>query len=83
VIYRLGGYYEQSYATPTPSRSIESYGVTAGLSFPTGAFGTRVDLTIDAGVRGTQQRSLVRDLFLTTTLTLNVGERWFQERKLR
>ena len=83
VAYRLGGYVEQSYVKPDPASDIHVWGVTGGLSLPTPAAGTRIDLNGTAGVRGTTQGSLVRDTFYGVSLFINFGERWFQERKLR
>lgn len=81
--YRLGGYYEQSYVAPTAGESITVRAVTAGLSLPTTHSGTRLDLTMEVGVRGRTDNNLVRDLFYGVSINVNVGERWFQERKLR
>lgn len=81
--YRLGGYYEQTYAAPVAGETIDVRAITAGISLPTTLSGTRLDLDIEAGIRGTTSRNLVRDVFYGVSINVNVGERWFQERKLR
>lgn len=81
--YRLGGYYEQTYAAPVAGQSIDVRAVTAGISLPTTLSGTRLDLDFEAGIRGTTSRNLVRDVFYGVSINVNIGERWFQERKLR
>jgi hypothetical protein len=81
--YRLGGYYEQTYAAPVAGESIDVRAATAGLSLPTRLSGTRLDLDVEVGVRGTTSRNLVRDIFYGVSVNVNIGERWFQERKLR
>lgn len=84
--YRLGGSYEHSYVqapTNLDSRSIRELAATAGFSFPTLLPGTRVDVNVEVGTRGTAGDGLVRDLFYGLSLNVNVGERWFQDRKLR
>jgi hypothetical protein len=59
------------------------YAVTAGFSLPTSLSGTRIDLNLEAGTRGTTDGTLVRDNFYRVALHVNFGERWFQERRLR
>ena len=81
--YRLGGYYEQSYAAPDPGESINVRAVTAGISLPAARSGTRIDLNAEVGTRGTTRQDLVRDVFYGVSVNVNIGERWFQERKLR
>ncbi len=92
VAYRLGASYEQSYLrlSPEPNTSfdtadtaIDTWTVTGGLSLPTSMAGTRIDLNVLAGTRGSTDGLLVRDTFYGVSLTINVGERWFQQRKLR
>lgn len=81
--YRIGGYYEQTYAAPVAGTSIDVRAVTAGISLPTTLSGTRLDLDAEVGIRGTTSQNLVRDIFYGVSINVNIGERWFQERKLR
>ncbi len=93
--YRLGLYYEQTYLRlptvpagadtefDTADNAINTLAVTGGLSLPTIVPGTRIDLNMEAGTRGAATGILVRDTFYSVTLTVNFGERWFRERKLR
>ena len=84
--YRLGGYFEQSYlgaAAVSASTGINTMALTGGLSFPTSIYGTRIDVGWKVGTRGTTTDNLVRDLFYGVSLNVNLGERWFQRRKLR
>ena len=83
MAYRLGAYYEKSYAQPVEDTNINTYAVTGGVSLPTLLSGTRVDLNVEVGTRGTTTQGLVRDRFYSISLNINVGERWFRERKLR
>lgn len=83
VAYRLGGYAEQTYVQPSNADPINVLAATGGLSIPTGAAGTRIDLNMEVGTRGTTDANLVRDLFYSITIGVNIGERWFQERLLR
>ena len=81
--YRLGGFIEQQYVTSDPSTTVYVFGATGGLSLPTAVAGTRVDLTFRAGTRGSTEPNLVRDVFYGLSLSLSIGERWFQQPKLR
>lgn len=83
IVYRLGLYTERLYVRPNGQRTLQSYAVTGGFSFPTTLSGTRIDLNFRAGQRGTTENALVRDTFFGVALHINFGERWFRERKLR
>lgn len=83
MAYRLGAYYEKSYVQPVAGTNINVFAVTGGVGLPTRLSGTRVDLNLEFGTRGTTDQDLVRDLFYGLSLNINVGERWFRERKLR
>jgi len=83
VAYRLGAYTERLYVQPDATTNLQTYAVTGGLSLPTALSGTRIDLNLRAGTRGTTQDALVRDRFYGVSLHINFGEEWFQRRKLR
>ncbi|MFB6248694.1 MAG: OmpP1/FadL family transporter [Salinibacter sp.] len=83
VAYRLGAYTEQLYIQPDGRTNVQMYAVTGGFSFPTSVPGTRIDLNLEAGTRGSTDGTLVRDNFFRVALHVNFGERWFQERRLR
>ena len=83
VAYRLGAYYDQSYVTPDADLSLRTIAVTGGFGLPTLFPGTHLDINFEVGTRGTAERGFVRDTFVGFSATLNIGERWFRERKLR
>jgi len=82
VAYRVGGYIERIYVRPDRETNVQMAAGTAGLSFPTAAAGTRIDLNLEAGVRGFGDAP-VTDTFFGLSFHVNFGERWFQERKFR
>ncbi len=82
IAYRFGGYTERLYVRPE-GQSIRAYAVTGGVSLPTAQSGTRIDLNLRLGTRGTTSDGLVRDRFFGASLHINFGEKWFQKRKLR
>ncbi len=83
VAYRLGFYFDQAYVTPVEGVDLNTLALTGGFSLPSVFAGTRLDINLEAGTRGTTDHNLVRDVFFGLTATLNVGERWFVKRKLR
>ncbi len=80
---RLGLFMDQAYAAPEENYSLVTYGVSAGLSIPTALPGTYLDLAGQVGTRGESQGLLVKDLLYKLSVTLNFGERWFLQRRLR
>ena len=82
IAYRIGFYVEGLYAAPTINTRLNTRGLTAGLSLPALRPGTRIDVTMLLGTRGTLKPGLVRDQFFGLSITVNVGERWFVKRKL-
>lgn len=90
--YRLGTYFERGYmrvpedpdaASRRSEMDINTLALTGGLSLPTMLSGTRLDINLEVGTRGTTQENLVRDVFYSVSLNVNIGEEWFQRRKLR
>ncbi len=83
VAYRLGGYYDQGYVSPRSGFDVNTVGLTAGLSLPSTFAGSRLDLNFEVGRRGSTENLLVRDTFYRISANVNIGERWFEKRRLR
>lgn len=81
--FRLGFFYDRSYISPAPETTIRTLAVTGGLSIPTAMSGTRLDVNLQVGTRGSTEGTLVRDVFYRLSANVNIGERWFQTPKLR
>lgn len=79
--YRLGVYRESAYFAPA-GNTLNTIAVTAGISLPMTIPLARFDLGVEAGMRGSTDDILVRDLFIRGTATINFGERWFIRRRL-
>lgn len=82
VGYRLGFFFDPQYLSTEEGKGVNTVAVTGGLSLPTRLPGTRIDLNIEAGMRGSQEAGLVRERFIRFGLNLNVGERWFLKTRL-
>ena len=67
----------------TKGIDINTLALTGGLSLPSFVPGTRLDINMEVGARGTTEQNLVRDVFYGVSVILNIGERWFVKRKLR
>ncbi len=76
LAYRLGGYYDASYYQ-VRGQPINEMGVTAGIGFPLVAE-TRLNLGLQAGIRGTTDQQLQKDTIYRISLILSGGELWFQ-----
>src|SRR5690606_39254414 len=61
VGYRIGLFFDPVYLLSDGSQSVNTIAVTGGLSLPTRVPGTRIDLNIEAGMRGAQEAGLVRE----------------------
>lgn len=83
VAYRFGAYFDRSYISPSADETIRTMAVTGGLSLPTLMSGTRLDINIEVGTRGSTDHNLVQDVFYRLSANVNIGERWFQQTKLR
>lgn len=84
IAYRVGFYRDNLYVSPASAvgTEIDVMAMTGGLGLPTLFTGTRVDLVLEVGTRGTLDHNLVRDRFIGISVTVNVGERWFIKRRL-
>ncbi len=80
--YRLGAFTESGYISPAAGQRVNSYGITSGVSLPTLNAGTRIDINLDVGSRGTATGSLVRDRYFRIGINVNFAERWFARRQL-
>lgn len=80
---RFGLFVERDYAAPVENYSLVTYGVAGGFSLPTAIPGTYLDISTQIGTRGESEGILVKDLLYRISVTLNFGERWFVQRRLR
>lgn len=83
IAWRLGISWDRAYISPDRNTNIETAMLSAGFGLPTLIPGARLDLNIQAGMRGTASDDLVRDVFYRFSMSVNIGERWFQTPKLR
>lgn len=80
--YRLGAFFERSYASPVPDSRIDLIGLTGGISLPTLFPGTRVDVHAEVGKRGSTDGVLIQDSYFRLGVSINFADRWFVRRRL-
>lgn len=82
VAYRGGLFY---HSTPyfLQNTKINEYGITAGAGFPLGkSMISTLNLSLQAGQRGTVANGLVSETFFRLFLGININDRWFVKYKL-
>ncbi len=82
IAYRLGGYSDTGYVIPQAGVSFRTTALTGGLSLPTLFPGTHIDIGFEVGQRGSTDAGFVRESFYKVLVNMNIGERWFDRRKL-
>jgi hypothetical protein len=80
--YRLGGYTDTGYVIPDDGVNFRTTALTGGISLPTLFAGTSVDIGFEIGRRGSTALGFVRESFYKILVHMNIGERWFDRRKL-
>ncbi len=79
--YRAGVYYQQTNVA-VQGTGIDEFGVTAGIGLPLAAESARLDLNLQYTSRGTTAQNLIRENIFRINVSLNIGERWFLQRKI-
>ncbi len=82
VGFRLGFYTDTGYIKLSDNQELNTVALTGGISMPTLFPGTRIDLNLEVGRRGSTNQNLVKESFFKFHLNVNIGERWFERRKL-
>lgn len=80
VVYRTGLRYQQTYLSIN-GQPINEFGISFGVSLPLPRTFTTVDLSLEAGSRGTTKSNLVRESFINFRAGVSIYERWFVKRK--
>ena len=82
VGYRVGFYIDSGYINLASNAEFDTIAFTSGISLPTLFPGTRLDINFEIGRRGMTDFNLVKESFYKFHLNVNIGERWFERRKL-
>ena len=78
VAYRFGAYYNQDYYK-LDGNSINSTGLTFGVTLPVFRWYNGLTLGVDLGQRGKVGGNLVRERYANFTIGFNIFDIWFQK----
>jgi hypothetical protein len=79
--YRVGFRYDTGYVK-TKGYSIDDKRVSLGIGLPVQKSGTMVNLTLEAGEKGTTQMGLIQEKYLKMTVAFSFQDFWFIKRKV-
>ena len=80
--YRVGAYFEK-----TPlfvfNHDIYEFGITFGLCFPIIRSASTVNVALNVGNRGTRSDNLIKETYITTTVSFSLYDTWFYRIKYK
>lgn len=79
--YRFGAYYHQTNVQ-VGGIGINEWGITFGMGIPLSAESSRLDIYLHYALRGTRENNLIQENIFRIGAALNIGERWFLQRKI-
>jgi hypothetical protein len=79
--YRIGFRYDSGYLI-TKGYNIDDMRVSLGMGFPIQKSGSMVNVTLEAGQRGTTQIGLIRERYTKMTVAFSFQDFWFMKRKV-
>lgn len=74
--YRGGIYYEQAYYK-LDGNTVNSYGLTLGMTFPVVRYYNGLTLGIDIGRRGSMKESMTQENYAKILIGFNIHDLWF------
>ena len=80
IRYRIGFTYEATYLKLRENQ-LNAYALTLGFGLPLRGVKTQINLSMQAGIRGTTEAELIRESFLRFVIGFSIYERWFVKRK--
>jgi hypothetical protein len=79
--YRLGAYYHRTNIQ-IAGTGIDELGITFGMGIPLSAESSRLDIYLHYALRGTKESNLIQENIFRIGAALNIGEKWFLQRKI-
>jgi len=80
VTYRAG-FYAENTGIVINDESVNEFGISFGVGLPVGNVFSNANLGFEFGRRGTTNRNLIQENFLSLKVSLSLNDRWFQKRK--
>ncbi|MFN3393083.1 MAG: hypothetical protein ACK41G_04120 [Candidatus Thermochlorobacter sp.] len=81
IAYRVGSYYHQTNLQ-VDGIGINEWGITFGMGIPLSAESSCLDIYLHYALRGTKENNLIQENIFRIGAALNIGERWFLQRKI-
>lgn len=83
VRYRAGVYFENSYLQfKDIDEQINDFGISFGLGLPVKHSASTINLSLEAGQRGSLKDYLVRERYVTLVVNFSLTDIWFLKRKI-
>jgi len=76
ITYRAGAYWDQAYYK-LDGNSINTIGLTFGVTLPVFRWSNGLTLGVDLGQRGSTNGNMVRERFLNFNIGINIFDIWF------
>jgi len=80
IQYRIGFTYKNTYLK-LRGKQLHEYAVTVGFGLPLRGVRTAVNVSVQAGIRGTTEADLIRETYLRFIVGFSIYERWFIKRR--
>ncbi|MFH1297225.1 MAG: hypothetical protein ABIJ04_08140 [Bacteroidota bacterium] len=80
VRYRVGFIYNNTYLK-LRGKQLNEFAVTVGFGLPLRGVKTALNISAQAGIRGTTEADLIRETYLRFIIGFSIYERWFIKRK--
>ncbi len=78
--YRAGAYYDRDYYKLN-GHTVNSFGVTFGITLPVFRWYNGVSIGVDLGQRGTNSSDMIRERYAKIYVGFNIHDIWFQKPK--
>lgn len=78
--YRAGMYYDRDYYK-LDGNTVNSYGVTLGITLPVFRWYNGISIGVDLGQRGTNTGNMIRERYAMFVVGFNIHDIWFQKPK--
>jgi len=76
--YRAGVYYDQEYYK-VDGRSVNTLGITLGITLPVFRWYNGISLGVDFGQRSLNRNNMIREQFIMFNIGFNIHDIWFQK----
>ncbi len=80
IRYRIGFMYNNTYLK-LRGKQLNEYALTLGFGLPLRGVKTALNLSVQAGMRGTTEANLIKETYLRFVIGFSIYERWFIKRK--